>query len=147
MGKTPDEATTALRAAGFSGEIEVNRHALVCEGAAEVPGRINCQSPDVGQLAYRRSSVNVTVYETPTHAGRIIPPQLDKMIGMTIPEAKKYLKSIGHTGTVEVREDGITFHKGCAKDRVCDYGPAGLSPGDPVTLIINKTSTDITMPD
>jgi beta-lactam-binding protein with PASTA domain len=148
MGKTPDEARAALRAAGFAGEIEVNRHALVCEGAAEVPGQINCQSPDVGQLAYRRSSVNVTVYETPRHDGRLIRDQLIKVVGMAVADAQKYMKSIGHTGELQVYEDPHHFYKGCDKDRVCAVAPeSGTGTGDRVTLFINKKSVDITLPD
>ena len=147
MGKTPEEAIAALRAAGFGGELEINRTALECVDAEQKPGYINCQSPDVGKMAYRNMHVNVTVYQTPTHHGRITTAQLDKMKGMTVDEAKRYLKSIGHTGQVKVKEDQVHFHSGCAKDRVCEYGPAGVQTGDDVTLVLNKKSVDITLPD
>lgn len=147
MGKTPEEATAALRAAGFRGELEINRSALECVDAEKKPGYINCQNPDVGQLAYRNHHVNVTVYQAPTHTGRITRDQLERMKGMTVEEAKKYLRSVGHTGEVVVKEDQVHFHQGCAKDRVCDYGPNGASTGDRITLVLNKKSVDITLPD
>jgi hypothetical protein len=147
MGKTPDEAKAALRAAGFTGEVEVNRIALECVDAKEVPGQINCQNPDVGKLHYRHAAVNVHVYEAQTHTGRITRDQLMKAVGMTVDDAKKYLRSVGHVGQVDVREDTVHFHKGCAKDRVCDVGPAGVGVEGLVTLVLNKRSVDITLPD
>jgi len=130
MGKSSDEAIAALKAAGFSGEIEVNRHPVSCVDAKEVPGQINCQDPLPGNLHYRRSSVNVTVYETPRHEGRIIRDQMQKVIGMNIEAAKKYMKSIGHDGELEIVEDNYHFHKGCAKDTICDTdSPSGTGVG------------------
>jgi beta-lactam-binding protein with PASTA domain len=147
-GKTADEAKAALRTAGFSGELEINRIALECVDAKEVPGQINCQNPMPGQLHYRHAAVNVHVYEAPTHTGRLIRSQLEKVVGMTVANATKYMKTIGHTGELLVYEDPHTFHKNCAKDSVCDYAPSsGTGTGDRVTLIINKKSVDITLPD
>jgi beta-lactam-binding protein with PASTA domain len=148
MGKTPDQAIAALRAAGFTGELEVNRTALECVDAEKVAGHINCQRPDVGQLAYRNHAVNVTVYETPRHDGRLIRDQLEKVVGMSVADAQKYMKSIGHTGELQVYEDPHHFYKGCEKDRVCKVAPEmGTGTGDRVTLFINKKSVDITLPD
>ena len=147
MGKTPDEAKVALRAAGFTGEVEVNRIALECVDAKEVPGQINCQNPDVGKLHYRHAAVNVHVYEAPTHHGRITVPQMDKAKGMKIEDAKRYFKSIGHRGDFEVREDGVHHHKGCAIDTVCETGPHGVGVNDKIYLVINKKSVEITLPD
>jgi beta-lactam-binding protein with PASTA domain len=122
--------------------------ALECVDAQRVPGYINCQSPDVGQLAYRNHSVNVTVYETPRHDGRLIREQLEKVVGMSVADAQRYMKSIGHTGELQVYEDPHQFYKGCEKDRVCKVSPEmGTGTGDRVTLFINKKSVDITLPD
>jgi beta-lactam-binding protein with PASTA domain len=148
-GKTPAEATAALRAAGFNGELVVNRTALECVDAQRVPGHINCQNPEPGKLYYKTHEIDVHVFEEQTHEGRLVREQLAKAVGMTVADAKKYFKSIGHTGEIEVEEGGqYGFFKNCAKDRVCSVGPeGGIGVNDRIWLHLNKKSVDITMPD
>lgn len=146
LGKTPDEATAALRAAGFTGDLEINRMALECLDTPKVQGRISCQNPDVGVLGYKRGPVNVSVYAEPTHTGRLTREQLAGAVGMTIDAAKAYLKSLGHDGEVIIFEQH-TFDPNCGSKKVCSAGP-GTGIHSRVQLTINPSSNvDITMPD
>ncbi len=101
-----------MRGAGLTAPLEVNTMALECVDAQRIDGHINCQAPEPGKLAYRSATVHVTVYNEPTHTGRLTLEQMQKCVGMTIPEAKRYLKSIGHDGEVTIREQH-TFSEQC----------------------------------
>jgi hypothetical protein len=62
-----------------------------------------------------------------------------KVVAMTVDNAKKYMKNVGHTGELLVYDDPQTFYNNCAKDHVCAYAPSsGIGTGDRVTLMINK---------
>src|SRR5512139_3561861 len=124
IGKTADEAEAALRAAGFTPSFEVNRIMLECDGVEEV-GRIKCQSPQAGALADRRAIINVNVYEgAHRFTSSLVRAQLEKVVGMTIADAKAYLKRLGHDGEVAVWEQPV-FSKSCAANKVCGVAPEG----------------------
>jgi len=147
-GKTADEATAALRAAGFISSPEVNRILLECEGSTKQVGRITCQSPKPGTLADRRAIISVTVYEGPHRiSGALVRAQLEKVRGMTIADAKTYLKSLGHDGEVAIFEQP-TFSNSCGVKKVCEVSPeGGTGIHDRVTLVINpNANVDISLP-
>lgn len=148
VGKTPDEAKAALEAAGFAGSFEVNRRPLECEGAIKQAGRIDCQLPDPGEIVDRHAIINVDVPDGPRQiAGALVRTQLVKVRGMTIPEARAYLKSIGHDGEVAVFEQPV-FSNSCGAQKVCDVEPeSGTGVHDRVTLVINPGSrVEISLP-
>lgn len=149
MGKTAEEANAILRSAGFSTEVEVNRRALECVDAAQVPGRINCQDPEPGRPVYRSAIIGVTVFEERKIAGALVRAQLVKVRGMTIADARTYLKSIGHGGDVVLFEQHV-WSDACGVGKVCDVAPESGVPIDgQITLVINANATapTITMPD
>jgi len=147
-GMTADEASAALHAAGFQSSPEVNRIMLECEGVAKQVGRINCQSPQPGALAERRAIISVNVYDGPHQiGGALVRAQLEKVRGMTIAEARSYLKSLGHDGEVAIWEQP-TFSNSCGVQKVCAASPeGGTGIHDRVTLVINpNSSVDISLP-
>ncbi len=147
-GKTADDALAALREAGFEPSFEVNRRALECEGAATEVGRINCQLPQPGEIVDRRAIINVTVYDGPhVFKTSLVRAQLVKLRGMTIADAKAYLKQLGHDGEVAVFEQQV-FSDRCAVHTVCDVDPeAGTGIHDRIMLLINPNSNvDIRLP-
>jgi beta-lactam-binding protein with PASTA domain len=140
IGKTPDEANAALRAAGFLKEIEVNRMALECVDTKKEVGRISCQNPEAGRLAYRSSTISVTVHEERTIQGALVRAQLVKVRGMTVADARQYLKDLGHDGEVRVSEQP-TWSEPCGAGKVCDVEPqSGTGIHDRVTLFINASA-------
>lgn len=147
-GMTAEEAEAALRAAGFTPSFEVNRILLECEGVTKQAGRINCQSPHAGTLADRRAIIGVNVYEGPQRiGGALVRGQLEKVRGMTIADAKAYLKSLGHDGEVAIWEQPV-FSNSCGVQKVCGVTPeGGTGIHDRVTLVINPNSNvDISLP-
>ncbi len=147
-GKTADEALADLRAAGFTPSFEVNRILLECEDAPKQVGRISCQSPPAGELADRHAIINVHVEDGPhVFASSLVRAQLEKLRGMTIPDAKAYLKTLGHDGEVAIFEQP-TFATSCKVKTVCSAEPeGGTGIHDRVTLVINPNSNvDISMP-
>jgi beta-lactam-binding protein with PASTA domain len=148
VGKTADEAAESLRAAGFTSSPEVNRIMLECEGTTKEVGRISCQAPQAGALVDRYAIINITVHEGAHHfSWSLVRAQLAKVRGMTIAEAKTYLKGLGHDGEVAVWEQPV-FSNSCAAQKVCDVSPeGGTGIHDPVTLVINPNSNvDISLP-
>lgn len=146
-GKTPSDAEATLRSAGFTGAVAVNRIALECEDAAKDEGKINCQSPGPGELAYKNHEVNVHVYQAQTFPGMLVRHQLAPLKGMKVAEAKAYLKKMGHDGKVRV-EQTVQFVKSCKPETICEYsGESGIGVHDEIILMLNKSSVDITMPD
>jgi len=147
-GKTAEEATTALRDAGFSPAFEVNRITLECEGVTKEVGRINCQSPKTGALVDRQAIINVNVYDGPhVFSGSLVRAQLEKLRGMTITDAKAYLQRLGHDGEVAIFEQPV-FSASCGAQKVCSAEPeGGTGIHDRVTLVINPNgNVDISLP-
>src|SRR5262245_849445 len=147
IGKTEAEATAALRAAGIVSELETNSRALVCKDAAQNPDHINCQSPEAGRPVYKHGIINVTVYHPQTFSGSLTRAQMEKVVGMTIADAKKYLKSLGHDGEVKIYEQ-YQFSEKCGQGRVCGTNESsGAYIHGEITLIVNPSpNVDITMP-
>lgn len=137
-GKTAEQATAALRAAGFTGELEVDRAELGCDvnGGPTGAGQIRCQRPEAGTPARRDGLVSVMTAKGRTALGRA---ELDKAKGMTVDEAKQYFKSIGFDGTTNVYEQpAYQPYKNCAQGHVCDAGPGdGISLHGELTLFVN----------
>ena len=146
-GKTADEALAALHAAGFTPSFEVNKILLECDGSA-APGHVKCQSPAAGEVIDRKAIINVHVEEGARRiAGALVRADLEKLLGMTIADAKAYLKSVGHDGEVAVFEQP-TFSQRCGVKQVCSVEPeSGTGIHDRVTLVVNPSSNvDISLP-
>jgi beta-lactam-binding protein with PASTA domain len=145
-GKTADEALAALHAAGFTPSFEVNKIMLECDGSAPA-GRVRCQAPAPGAVIDRHAIINVHVEEGPrTIAGALVRAQLERLHGMSIPDAKTYLKSIGHDGEVAIFEQH-TFSQRCGVKKVCSVEPeSGTGIHDRVTLVVNPSSVEISQP-
>ena len=106
-------------------------------------GIIDCQDPEPGKLTYRRGIISVNVHEERGHAGRLIRDQLIKVIGMTVEDAKKYLKSIGHTGEVRVSVATSWYSKCGGVDKVCSISPeSGTSNDGLIGIEVNPGSKE-----
>src|SRR5262249_14194437 len=123
---------------------------IVCEpGPGDPPpteGKVNCQTPDPGKLVRGYAMIQISVATRDQDAGRLLQVDLKTVIGLTIDEARRQLKELGHTGNVTVHIiDGL---KGCTADgRVCDYGPtATMTKRDEVQLILSRRKLDISRP-
>jgi PASTA domain-containing protein len=149
IGKTADEARVAVKAAGFTSEVEIDP-GLSCERGPDDPapsdGRVDCQSPDPGKLVSSYAMVKISVHEPARRATGLTSTELHKLIGMTVPEARQRLHELGHTGKINVRTTN-RFMPECRADRVCDYGPhAELFARDDISLFLNKPKLDISAP-
>ena len=150
IGKTADEARAMVRMAGFTSEVEIDA-GLGCDAGPDDPppssGRVDCQYPDPGKLASAYAMVKISVHEPKRrHEGALTSPDLHKLIGMTVAEARQRLKELGHTGKINVRA-ATRFDTGCGADRVCDYGPhAELFAADDISLFLNKPKLGISAP-
>ena len=141
-GKTPEEAEASLRAAGFTGRVVVDRTSLACsedEDATPPEGKIDCQSPEPGEVAYTDKEVRVHVFErTQGIPGMLVRAQLAPLKGMKIEEAKSYLKKLGHSGKVEVSTAMLMSDK-CMPDTVCSFeGESGISIDGDMVLYTKK---------
>jgi beta-lactam-binding protein with PASTA domain len=125
----------SLRAAGFTGRVVVDRTSNACvEDATPPQGKIDCHSPDPGEVVYTDKEVQVHVYEARQRAGVLMAAQLAPIKGMKIEEAKAYLKKIGHTGKVEV-STGMVVSDKCVPGTVCSFNAQGAS--EPIDVDID----------
>lgn len=140
VGKTADEALAALQRAGFTPSFEVNKLMLACDGPA-TPGRVKCQQPAPGAIVDSKGIVNVHVVEGPRKiAGALVRADLAKLLGMSITDAKAYLKSLGHDGEVAVFEQH-TYAQRCGTQQICSVEPeSGTGIHDRVTLVVNPNA-------
>jgi hypothetical protein len=137
VGMTRDQAAAAVRAAGFTQEVESSTP-LECEGAPRVEGRVSCQSPPAGKLVKKYTLVQISVYAPQRIAGAIVRDQLAALVGKSPAEARAALEGYGHDGDVKVAP-GPRFYEGCGKDRVCAFSvpESGMGIHDPITLFVN----------
>jgi hypothetical protein len=71
------------------------------------------------------------------HPGVLWSDELKPLLGMTVDEAKQYLRKVGHTGPVTISTLG-TFDDACGVDRICDVEhPGGVGVTGEITLDIN----------
>ncbi|HUQ05180.1 MAG TPA: PASTA domain-containing protein [Kofleriaceae bacterium] len=135
-GKTEEEALAAVKAAGFRTEAEAKP--LSCDGAPEVEGQVNCQSPAPGETVKAYAMVQYNVYRTQRISGAVVRDQLAALLGKTPTDARKLLESYGHDGRVKVEPDS-KFHDGCADGRICDFSvsESGMGIHDEITLYTN----------
>lgn len=137
VGRTREEAAELVAAAGFTSGIESSRP-VVCEGAPEVEGRINCQSPPAGAAVRPYTTIQINVYQRTRIAGAIVRDELLALIGMTPDDARAALAGYGHDGLVRV-EMTMEPDAECAQDRVCgfDVPESGMGVHDAITFYIN----------
>lgn len=142
VGLTREEAFAAVRAAGFTQDVESTRP-VACEGAAQVEGKIDCQDPPAGKLVKKYTLVQVNVYAPTRIAGAIVRAQLATLIGKKPDEARAALRKYGHDGEVKVAPNGKRFYEGCGDARVCafDVPESGMGVHDPITLFVNPGLT------
>jgi hypothetical protein len=144
IGKTPEQARSLVKAAGFNSEPEAN-HILECVDAARDEGLINCQDPEAGAVVERYSMIKIHVYREQVITGAIVRRQLESLHGLTPDEAKQQLKKLGHDAKVSVgvvtdSGGGQTYIKACGQNKVCyTSGESGFGIHDDVTLYINPT--------
>ena len=149
IGKTADEARAAVKAAGFTSDVELDA-GLSCERGPDDPppsdGHVDCQSPDPGRLASSYAMVKISLHEPARGGTGLTSTALHELIGMTVPEARQRLKELGHTGKINLRTTS-RFLPECRAERVCDYGPhAELFARDDISLFLNKPKLDISAP-
>jgi beta-lactam-binding protein with PASTA domain len=139
-GKTEEEAIAAVRAAGFRTEAEAKP--LSCDGAPEVEGQVNCQSPAPGETVKAYAMVQYNVYRKQRISGAVVRDQLAALLGKTPADARKLLESYGHDGRVKVEPD-TKFNDGCADGRVCGFSvsESGMGIHDEITLYTNPKLT------
>lgn len=136
IGMTRDEARRTLAAAGFKHGLESSR-VVECVDPPRVPGKINCQDPLPGVDVAVYAIVQINVYETPKHNGRIVREQLESLVGLTIEAARERLRSFGHVGEVEVAPSTNKHYAGCADGTVCEVGTSGATVRERIALITN----------
>jgi beta-lactam-binding protein with PASTA domain len=148
MGKTEAEARQIVAAAGMSGDVEVNSHALECENAAHDEGKINCQEPEPGRTVDKHSIINVSVYHKQTHEGRYIREDTEPLIGLSLDQVKKRLAQLGFKGQIDVKEmKEVTETVNCKYDTVCTIYPMEFQTDSQITIHVNKAKAEIKMPD
>jgi hypothetical protein len=130
MGKTADEARAIVKAAGFHRDVELNE-SLGCPDAPRTAGRIFCQNPAAGTRVSRNDWIQVAV---PAPAMRLRPgyinyEQLRPLVGLPLPEVKRRLKQLGHTGHLQIEREG-NVSATCHDDRVCSLTQEGDSAVD-----------------
>jgi hypothetical protein len=139
------EAEAALRAAGFTRR---SRSTGSCSSAGvtkQLDGSTAVATR--GQLADRRAIINVNVSTGRRIGAGPRARTTRKVRGMTIADAKAYLKSLGHDGEVAIWAQPV-FSESCGVQKVCGATPeGGTGIHDRVTLVINPSSdVDISLP-
>ena len=71
-------------------------------------------------------------------AGTIVRSDLEKIVGMTVPEAKGYLGKFGFTGNIVVYK--LQHHiANCERDRICSMdSEAGIGVRDDLVVYFNE---------
>jgi hypothetical protein len=135
VGMTEDEAAGAVKAAGFSAEMEQSSP-VECDNPP-VEDKVKCQSPQPGTQARSDMTVQVQVHhEHISEAGRSI-QRVKTLVGMTPDAAKAKIKSWGKSWTVKIKPptnsgDQPIYDAKCGENKVCgvnegaDYDEVGV---------------------
>ena len=134
-GKSFDEAKAAARAAGSKSEVEEGN--VSCEDEKQLEGKVVCQSVDPGKRVRDYTMIQVHVYKKHVFTGMLVRDQLKPLKGMSLTQARTYLKSLGHTG--QLKTETLQQHiANCEKDIVCGVAnEAGTGINDDVTVYVN----------
>lgn len=150
IGKTQEEAASAVKAAGFKMEMDAT-HLSCVESPAPV-GTVECQDPRPGDVVKANyTAVEIHIKRDSRMSGIIHQEDFRAMRGMTVDNAKAFAKKLGHTGQIRVKEmDDLV--KGCAEKTVCsatdEYeGQSGMRMEDTLLLRTNKTVSTTPTPD
>ncbi len=135
IGKTPDEASKLVKAAGFSGDPESSRP-IDCKDPPKVAdGHINCQDPPPGTKVSRYSIVQIAVYETPVRH-EITKDEVHSLYGKPVAEVKKALADWGYHGQISQQSAG-TGNAHCTAGQVCEIMPSsGFTLSAPISLSV-----------
>jgi hypothetical protein len=139
IGKTPDEARALVKAAGFTADVELNPGIGCHAGPGDPPsaeGLVDCQKPDPGTPASSYAMIQISVKERQRIDFALRHADLQTVIGLTVEDARKKLKQLGHVGqlTVHVSQTRIP---GCKENRVCGVLPWETGMQDEVTLTLS----------
>jgi len=150
MGKTEAEAIAMVQAAGFKSAAEISPIACHDSPPTEI-GRIDCQDPSPGASVRAYTMVKFNVKRSDRIANMVLRRDFEQMPGMTVEQATKLAKSVGHDGPVRV-ETLRDFMQGCKENTVCKgsderHGQSGMSIHDPLILWVNPTLTIAPPPD
>jgi hypothetical protein len=149
-GKTEAEAVAIVQAAGFKSAAE--QYPLSCEGGSSTQiDRIDCQDPAPGTSVKPYTMVKFNLKRSDRISNTVLRRDFDQMPGMTVEQATKLAKSVGHDGPVRVEKLG-EFMAGCKANTVCRGsdergGQSGMSIHDPLILWVNPTLTIAPPPD
>jgi beta-lactam-binding protein with PASTA domain len=134
-GKSLDEAKAAAKAAGFKSEVEDGN--VACQDEKQLEGKVVCQSVDPGKRVRDYTMIQVHIYKKHVFTGMLVRDQLKPLKGMSLTQARTYLKSLGHTG--QLKTETLQQHvASCEKDIVCGVASeAGVGIGDDVTVYVN----------
>lgn len=134
-GKSLDEAKAAARSAGFKSEVEEGNVSCVDEKQTE--GKVVCQSVEPGKRVRDYTMIQVHVYKKHVFKGMIVRDQLKPLKGMTLAQARAYLKTQGHTG--QLKTETLQQHvANCEKDIVCGVAnESGYGVNDDIYVYVN----------
>jgi len=150
MGKTEAEAVAMVQAAGFKSAAE--QSPIACDGAPPTEiDRVDCQDPEPGKSVRAYTMVKFNLKRSDRIKNTVLRRDFDQMPGMTVEQATKLAKSVGHDGPVRVEKLG-DFMKGCKENTVCRGsdergGQSGMSIHDPLLLWVNPTLSIAPPPD
>lgn len=139
VGKSAADANTALHAAGFENDLEVDSASLDCgEHPPKVDERaILCQKPAAGELAARSIYVYAVTYHDPRPRDILDRKQLESLIGLTVDQAKAKLKDMHFDGPIDVRRNS-TYVAACGIGKVCSTEPmTAVNLHDNLRLFVN----------
>ncbi|HEX3764929.1 MAG TPA: PASTA domain-containing protein [Kofleriaceae bacterium] len=145
IGKTLDEARAIVKAAGFTSEVEGSEQPSCAGATPGAEGHILCQDPEPGQRTNRYAMIQVVIYQPHRFSGMILPQQLAALRGLTVDEARRRLRELGHDGPVRTHVSS-DFATGCAADHVCEVGPGGARSLHDEIILFLKPRLEITAP-
>jgi PASTA domain len=121
VGKTLDEATVILKAAGFSYE-PVERGENCDDDAPDVDDQqIRCQGPSAGTIVDKNKLVEVIVRHGGHRKGVLLIGQLRPLMFHSLAYVKDALAKLGFAGTIDVKADWTGGS--CEPDHVCSIEP------------------------
>ena len=144
VGMTEAQASAAVKAAGFAGDMEQSRP-VECENAPQVEGQVNCQDPEAGKSVTRTAMVVVNVYHSHMSEGGKQQLLLDSVVGMPPDQAKAAIKKVHPNWQFTISAPtnsggGEIYDAKCGENKVCSTGLAGDPDvaGSSVVLYVNK---------
>lgn len=140
VGKSLDEAQAMAQQAGFKQDVETTRP-VECDTPAPGEGLIRCQDPEAGTRVARYAMLQVNVYRTRSHKGRVTLEDLAALKGLTVAQARAKLVEYGATDEVEVATSN-RFIDNCKPETIC-WAESG---GGTILLYLNKQAAPIATP-